>query len=174
MYHGEVTDEEAYRVYKHVLNGMGFIPLHSAHRSKPFYTLMGTECTLRWRDWAEHCRIWNVNPTHPIAKDIPMDFELEHEEMYGEYFNIPKPDDLIFVTWYAGGEIFRGGCTFTRGNGKIFYFHPGHEDCPSYHNPTIIKIIKNAIYWAAPSTKRDFKSGDFKLPNEKITKILFN
>lgn len=153
-HHDEVPDEVAKRVQEYVLKGMGLIVLHSGHLCKPFKLLMGTSCTLKWRDDNKE-RIWCSKPSHPIAKGIPEHFELEVEEMYGEFFDIPNPDDTVFIGWFDGGEVFRSGCTFTRGYGKIFYFQPGHESNPTYHNPIIQKIIKNAVEWAAPVTKID-------------------
>lgn len=147
--HADVPDELAKKVAERVQMGMGLIVLHSGHHSKPFKLLMGTSCDLRWRD-NDRERVWCVNPMHPIAQGIPPYFELEHEEMYGECFRIPKPDDVIFAGWFAGGEVFRSGCTFTRGNGKIFYFQPGHEEYPNYENEYIQKIITNAVKWAKP------------------------
>ncbi len=151
--HDKVPDEVAGRVKDHVLKGMGFIPLHSAHFCKPFGMLMGTACTLRWRD-NDRERLWCVNPGHPIAEGIPEFFELDHEEMYGEHFDIPQPDDLIFIGWFKGGEVFRSGCTFERGYGRVFYFQPGHEEYPTYYNPYVQRIIKNAVHWAAPRKRR--------------------
>lgn len=153
-YHDEVPDEVAKRVQEYVLKGMGLIVLHSGHLCKPFKLLMGTSCTLKWRDDNKE-RLWCSKPSHPIAKGIPEHFELDVEEMYGEFFDIPNPDDTVFIGWFDGGEVFRSGCTFTRGYGKIFYFQPGHETNPTYHNPIIQKIIKNAVEWAAPVTKID-------------------
>ena len=152
--HGDVPDEIAKKVQQRVLKGMGLIVLHSGHHSKPFRLLMGTTCDLRWRD-NDRERIWCCNPTHPIAEGIPAHFELEHEEMYGEHFTIPTPDDVIFLGWFAGGEVFRSGCPFTRGLGKIFYFQPGHEEYPIYRNEYVQKIIKNAIKWAKPVFKAE-------------------
>jgi len=168
MRHGDVKDEIVNRVCRRVNEGMGFIPMHSAHGSKPFGKLMGTSCTLQWRDANEPAHVWTVMPSHPIAQGVPLEFALESEEMYGEFFNIPIPDELIFITWYKGGNVFRGGCTFTRGAGKIFYFHPGHEFCPSFHNPNVIKVLKNGIYWANPGEKKDFRGGAYVEPIEKI------
>jgi len=167
MAHDKVEDRIAQKVARRVRAGMGFLPLHSAHASKPFGLLMGTGCGLSWRGWNEHARVWKVAPTHPITKGIPDNFKLEAEEMYGEYFDIPKPDDLLFITWFAGGEVFRGGCTFSRGLGKIFYFHPGHEDCPSYHNENVLKVIKNAVYWAKPDGAT-FTQDNGRIPDEPI------
>lgn len=154
MAHDRVPDEVAKRVQTAVLKGMGLIVLHSAHHSKPFKLLMGTSCDVHWRD-NDRERLWCICPTHPIAAGIPESFELEHEEMYGEYFTIPKPDDVIFTGWFAGGEVFRSGCTFTRGMGRIFYFQPGHEEYPTYKNEIIQKIIKNAIHWVNPTARAE-------------------
>ena len=147
MRHHLVPDEVAERVQKHVLAGMGLIPLHSGHHSKPFRRLMGTSCNLHWRE-GDRERVWTVAPGHPIAAGIPEYFELEQEEMYGEPFGIPEPDETVFLGWFAGGETFRSGVTFHRENGRIFYFQPGHEDYPSFHNPYVQRIIKNAVRWA--------------------------
>ncbi len=151
MAHGEVSDEIVDRVHQRVLEGMGLIVLHSGHFSKIFKKLMGTSCDLKWREDGQHCRIWNVNPSHPIVEGIGEYFELEQEEMYGEHFDIPAPDELVFVSWFPGGEVFRSGCTYRRGNGKIFYFQPGHETYPSYYNDKVQRVIKNAIRWCEPT-----------------------
>ncbi len=147
--HDQVSDTIVERIHTKVLQGMGLIVLHSAHYSKIFKTLLGTSCSLRWRE-NDSERIWCVNPSHPIAEGIPISFELEQEEMYGECFDIPKPDDIIFLGWFAGGEVFRSGCTFTRGRGKIFYFQPGHEEYSTYYRSEIQTIIRNAVHWARP------------------------
>ena len=157
--HGDVRDDVADRVVARVQRGMGFIGLHSAHMSKPFMRLIGTPCTLRWRENDDRCVVWNVAPNHPITQGVPLHFLLEKEEMYGEYFFIPKPEELIFVSWFDGGQLFRSGCTFTRGLGKIFYFQPGHEVYPSYHNENVIRVIANGIRWAKPAPEREFHAG---------------
>lgn len=149
--HDEVSEEIVNRVHERVLQGMGLIVLHSGHMSKIFVKLMGTTCDLKWREADEKCRIWNVNPSHPIVEGIGEYIELEKEEMYGEHFDIPTPEELIFINWYQGGEVFRGGCTYRRGNGKIFYFQPGHETYPSYYHPKVQQVIKNAVRWATPT-----------------------
>ena len=150
----ELVDKIKDRVYK---DGMGFIGLHSAHHSKPFRAILGTTGNLEWGEEQKEI-IWNLCPTHPIAAGIPKAFELEEDELYSEPFFIPKPDDLVFGAWYEHGNIFRCGATFTRGLGKIFYFQPGHETCPSFYNPYCQKIITNAVYWAKPA--------DFSVVNE--------
>lgn len=151
MAHGEVKDEVVERVYERILAGMGLIVLHSAHFSKIFRKLMGTTCNLKWRDIGEKERLWVVNPAHPIAAGLGEYFELEHEEMYGELFDIPAPDELVFISWFTGGEVFRSGCCYHRGQGKVFYFRPGHETLPTYHDPNVLRVIYNAVLWAAPS-----------------------
>lgn len=150
--HDMVPDEIVQRVQKYVLAGMGLIVLHSGHHSKIFKKLMGTTCNLKWRDGARE-RVWTVKPNHPIAAGIPETFVLDPEEMYGEAFDIPEPNEVVFMGWFNGGEVFRSGCTFVRGNGKIFYFQPGHETNESFKNEYVRKIIKNAVHWACPISK---------------------
>ena len=149
MGHHLVPDEVAQRVRDRVLAGMGFIPLHSAHYSKPFKLLMGTSCSLTWRD-DDFERVWCLDPAHPVAQGLPPYFELPHEEMYGEWFDVPTPDEVVFVGWFRGGEVFRSGCCWQRGTGRIFYFQPGHEEFCSYQNPHVQRILTNAVRWAAP------------------------
>ena len=151
MRHGYVPDEVAERVYKAVISGMGLVVLHSGHHSKIFKKLMGTTCNLCWREDGDMERVWVVNPAHPIASGLGKYFELEHEEMYGEPFGIPEPDETVFLGWYEGGECFRSGVTYHRGNGKIFYFQPGHESYPTYYNKDVQTVIKNAVKWANPT-----------------------
>lgn len=156
--HKEVEDRIVERVKARVLNGMGLIVLHSGHSSKIFKSLLGTKCSLRWREKGEKARIWNINPTHPIAQDVGDYFELPRTEMYGERFDIPNPDDLIFISWFAGGEVFRSGCTFHRGQGRIFYFQPGHETYPIFYDKNVLKVISNAVSWANPKLMSDYRS----------------
>ena len=148
--HGEVEDPVVDRIHAQVLGGMGLIALHSAHFSKIFKRLMGTSCDLKWREADERERLWVVAPAHPIVAGLPERIELEREEMYGEHFDIPAPDELVLVSWFQGGEVFRSGCCFRRGMGRIFYFRPGHETYPTYHEPQIQQVILNAVRWAAP------------------------
>ena len=150
--HHMVPDEVVDRVHKYCLAGMGLVVLHSGHHSKIFRRLMGTTCNLKWRDGARE-RIWTIMPNHPIAEGVDETFALDPEEMYGERFDIPNPDDVIFLGWFNGGEVFRSGCTWTRGHGKIFYFQPGHETNTSFQNENVQKIIKNAVKWACPAKK---------------------
>lgn len=159
MAHQEVSDEIVSKVQQRVLDGMGLIVLHSAHFSKIFKRLMGTDCDLKWRQANDKERLWVVAPGHPITEGIGDYIELEHEEMYGEPFGIPTPDELVFISWFTGGEVFRSGVCYTRGQGKIFYFRPGHETIPTYHNLEIQKVIGNAVRWAAPMATRKLIRG---------------
>ncbi|MFA9458566.1 ThuA domain-containing protein [Halalkalibacter sp. AB-rgal2] len=167
--HDEVADEVVENVKKRVLEGMGLIVLHSGHFSKIFKSLMGTSCDLKWREADDKERLWVVDPSHPIVKGVGEYIELEKEEMYGEHFDIPAPDQLVFVSWFEGGEVFRSGCTYQRGNGKIFYFRPGHETYPTYHNEQIQRVISNAVEWAAPVGREYPQYGNAK-PLEAIKK----
>ncbi len=153
MAHGDVDEEVVERAKKRVLEGMGLIVLHSGHYAKLFKALMGTTCSLRWREANDKERLWNVLPAHPIAAGIGEYFEVPAEEMYGEPFGIPTPDELIFISWFSGGEVFRSGCTWYRGNGRIFYFRPGHETYPSYYQPEVQRVITNAVRWARPTVR---------------------
>ncbi len=150
MFHGQVSDEVMDRVQERVLDGMGLIVLHSGHFSKIFRKLMGTTCNLKWRESNDTERLWVVAPGHPITEGIGEYIELELEEMYGEHFDIPHPETLVFVSWFTGGEVFRSGCCYTRGAGKIFYFRPGHETLPTYYHPEVRRVIANGVRWAAP------------------------
>ena len=148
--HGDVDDKIAAKVKERVLQGMGLIVLHSAHMAKPFLALMGTTGALKWREDGKKEILWVTKPGHPILKDIKDHFVLEQEEMYGEHFDIPDPDEVILISWFGGGEVFRSGCTFQRGQGKIFYFRPGHETFPTYYDKNVRSVIANGIRWAAP------------------------
>ena len=168
----EFSQETARRIQRHVLGWMGLIALHSAHFSKVMKGLLGTSMTLKWRH-GDRERLWCTAPAHPIAQGVEESIEIPREEMYGEYFDIPKPDDVVFTGWFSGGEVFRSGCTFTRGKGKIFYFQPGHEEYPVHYIPGIQKIIKNAVRWCAPSAcERNVpECQEFRLsPEEELQK----
>ncbi|MDR2844822.1 MAG: ThuA domain-containing protein, partial [Puniceicoccales bacterium] len=149
--HREVSDETVRRVQRRVLEGMGIIVLHSAHESKVFMALMGDTCSLKWREATDKERLWVVNPSHPIAAGLPEHFELPAEEMYGEPFGIPEPEHLIFISWFTGGEVFRSGATWQRGHGRVFYFRPGHETYPTYHDANVQRVLANAVQWARPT-----------------------
>lgn len=154
MAHDEVDDAIVERVQQRVLEGMGIILLHSAHYAKIFKKLMGTSCMLKWREADEKERLWVVQPAHPIVQGIGEYIELAEEEMYGEHFDIPAPDELVFVSWFEGGEVFRSGCVYYRGAGRVFYFRPGHETYPTYHNEQIQRVISNAVHWAGSERGR--------------------
>jgi len=149
--HREVKDEVVDRIHQRVLDGMGLIALHSSHYSKIFRKLMGTSCGLYWRTASESERVWVVNPAHPIAAGLGEYFEIPKEEMYGEPFDVPEPHSLVFVSWFEGGEVFRSGCCYFKGHGKVFYFRPGEQIYPTYYQPEVLKVIANACLWASPS-----------------------
>lgn len=168
MAHHEVADAIVERVQQRVLAGMGLIVLHSGHGSKIFCRLMGTSCALKWREADEKERIWTVDPTHPIAAGLGEYIELPQEEMYGEHFDIPVPDELVFVSWFQGGEVFRSGCTYRRGQGKVFYFRPGHETYPTYHHPDVQRVLANAVRWCAEERGANPNYGHIEVPLEKL------
>lgn len=169
MAHDDVRDEVVERVYGRVLDGMGLIVLHSGHYAKVFKKLMGTSCSLRWREAGEKERIWVVEPGHPIAEGLGEYFEIPHTEMYGERFDIPAPDTLVFISWFQGGEVFRSGCCYQRGKGKVFYFRPGHETFPIYYQPEVLRVITNAVHWAAPVAGPEIKFGHYPNALEPLT-----
>jgi len=159
--HGEALDLVVERVYHRVLQGMGLIVLHSGHYSKIFRKLMGTTCDLKWRDTGEREILWITRPGHPIVEGIDDHFILPEEEMYGEFFDIPEPDETVLISSFAGGEVFRSGLTYTRGAGRIFYFRPGHEMYPTYHDKNVQRVIENAVRWAATkSPEKQVKMGN--------------
>ena len=150
--HDRVADAVVDRVQCRVLDGMGLLVLHSGHGAKIFRRLMGTSCMLRWREAGERERLWVVDPSHPILDGLGTDMiEIEQAEMYGEFFDIPAPDELLMISSFAGGEVFRSACTFRRGKGKIFYFRPGHETYPIYFHRQVRQVIAGGVRWAAPS-----------------------
>ncbi len=154
-HHSKVPDEVAALVQEEVLNGMGAVFLHSAHKSKPFMRLMGTSCSLTWRESDDMERIWVSAPGHPIAQGLGRYFELPGEETYGEPFGVPAPDETVLIGWYDKGEVFRAGLTYQRERGRVFYFQPGHETYPTYKHPDVQRVIINAVRWAKPSCRGD-------------------
>lgn len=152
--HGDVDDAIVERVARHVHAGMGLILLHSAHFAKIFKRLMGTPCNLTWREAGERERLWVTSRNHPIAAGLPDHFELENEEMYGEPFGVPEPLETVFISWFQGGEVFRSGLTYKRGAGNVFYFRPGHETYPTYHDPNVQRVLLNAVRWAHNAAPR--------------------
>ena len=165
--HGGVSDEIVERVAKRVWQGMGLIVLHSGHFSKIFKRLMGTACDLKWREAGERERIWVTNPGHPIAQGLGDGFAIEYEEMYGEHFDVPEPLETVFISWFQGGEVFRSGLTYRRGNGNIFYFRPGHETYPTYHQEPVQHVLKNAVKWAYNANNRNTAVHYGNVPVEK-------
>ncbi len=75
-YHRLVEDAVVESICRRVYDGMGLILLHSAHASKVFKQLVGTETNkLRWRDVGELERVWFINPAHEIADGLPEYFK---------------------------------------------------------------------------------------------------
>ncbi len=165
--HGDVQDEIVDRIQRRVLEGMGLIVLHSGHFSKIFKRMLGTTCSLKWREAGERERLWVVNPGHPIALGLGEYIELEHEEMYGEPFSVPNPDEVVFISAFEGGEVFRSGLTYKRGNGNIFYFRPGHETYPTYYNEDVRQVLRNATVWAKHHGKFWIEEDGPNVPPEK-------
>jgi trehalose utilization protein len=161
--HEDVEDKIVERICTHIYNGMGFVPLHSSHFSKLFKRLMGTPCSLDYRESGERERVWAVDPGHPIAEGLDESFVIPEAEMYSEPFAVPEPDRLIFVSWFEGGEVFRSGCCYHRGNGRIFYFRPGHETYPVYQKSVVQDVLDNAVRWAAGGT-----DGDVPTANQSV------
>lgn len=153
--HDAVDEAVAERVVSHVLSGMGLVVLHSAHFSRPFIRLMGTTCSLRWRNDGERELVWTVAPGHPLTAGVPDPLVLDRHEMYGEFFDIPHPDELIFISNFSGGEVFRSGVTFRRGRGRIFYFGPGDQYYPIYYDGHIRRVLANAAEWSRPTGPRE-------------------
>jgi trehalose utilization protein len=153
--HDEVDDRVVDRVQEAVLAGMGLVVLHSGHFSRIFKRLMGTSCNLKWREADEREILWVTRPGHPIVQHIDDHFILAVEEMYGEYFDIPEPECTFLISSFAGGEVFRSGCTWTRGAGRIVYFRPGHETYPTYHDKNVLTVIADSARWAAPASGRN-------------------
>lgn len=170
--HDAVADEVVERVHRHVLAGLGLVALHSAHFSKIFIRLMGTTCALRWRQAQDRELVWTVAPTHPIAQGVPQPIVIPAQEMYGEFFDVPAPDELVFVSNFSGGEVFRSGMTFSRGHGRIFYFSPGDQDYPVYHQTDIQRVLANAARWARSDRPRELprlamhREGEYGIPRE--------
>jgi trehalose utilization protein len=150
----EVTPEAVERVKQRVLEGMGLVVLHSGFDSALFKGLLGTTCRQQGRDAGERERVWVIEPDHPIARGIPESFTLPQSEMYSERFDIPRPDELVFISWFESGRVFRSGCCFFRGRGRIFFFGPGHETYPIFYHPAVQQVLANAAAWAAPAADR--------------------
>ena len=169
--HDQVEDKIVDRVQARVLEGMGLIVLHSGHFSKIFRRLMGTTCSLRWRDVGELERLWVCNPGHRIAAGLEPYFELEQEEMYGEPFGVPEPLETVFVSWFQGGDVFRSGLTYRRGAGNVFYFRPGHETYPTYHDANVQTVLRKAVKWAHNPAPR-IQGDPTRAPNVPVDKAL--
>lgn len=164
--HEDVEEKIVKRVCECIYNGMGLVPLHSSHFSKLFKRLMGTPCSLDYRESGERERVWTVDPAHPVSEGLNKSFVIPETEMYGEPFAVPEPDRLVFVSWFEGGEVFRSGCCYHRGNGRIFYFRPGHETYPVYKEPVVQDVLDNAVRWAGGGT-----NGDVPTVNRSVSPV---
>lgn len=151
--HREVSEEIAEKVCERVLSGMGIIFLHSAPKSKPFMKLLGTTGSLRWRESDDRSLIWAVKENHPILAGVENPIVLEKEEMYGESFDIPTPSELVAISSFSGGEVFRSLCVWEKGRGKMIYFQPGHETYPAYYDKSILKVIENSVNYVKPTSE---------------------
>ncbi|MFA6561007.1 MAG: ThuA domain-containing protein [Verrucomicrobiia bacterium] len=171
--HDRVEDAVVQRVQQRVWEGMGIIVLHSGHMSKIFRALNGTSGKLHWREAGEKERLWVIDPAHPIAAGLPEHFELPHEEMYGEPFMIAGDAHVIFISWFEGGEVFRSGFTFQRGNGRLFYFRPGHEAFPTFCDPNVLRVLANAIRWARPTVSMPYPKTHVSESLEKLSPKVF-
>ena len=135
--HADVADEIVDRVHERVLGGMGLLVLHSAHFSKIFKRLMGTTCSLAWRDSADTELVWTVDPEHPIADGVPHPIVIEEQETYGEFFDIPATGgvDLPLDLHGRGGVPLRvrpGDAAAARSSTS----HPVTRAIPSITTPT--------------------------------------
>jgi trehalose utilization protein len=93
-------------------------------------------------------------PDHPIAKGIPPQWDVGHTEMYDEPFHVPAPDAVIFEEKWDAGEHFRSGSLWNVGQGKVFYFRPGHETFPVYKEEFPLKVLENASLWLGQQVKK--------------------
>jgi trehalose utilization protein len=162
--HDQVDDAVVERVHEAILGGMGILVLHSGHYSKIFKRLMGTTCSLKWRNDGERELVWTIAPRHPIAEGVPHPIHIPKQEMYGEFFDIPEPDETVFLSTFEAGEVFRSGVTYTRGLGRVFYFSPGDQEFPVYHHADVQRVLANGVRWAAPSGPRSTLTADYHAP----------
>src|SRR6185436_12386612 len=86
-------------------------------------------------------------PHHPIARGLPGRFVIPKTEMYDEPFHVPAPDSVVFEERWQAGEWFRSGMVWQLGDGKVFYFRPGHETYPVFKEKTCLQIVRNAVRW---------------------------
>ena len=151
--HAEVSDETVQRITERVREGMGFLPIHSSHYSRPFGALMGTECGVGdWREEGEPEHLTTLLPEHPIAQGLPAEWDIPETEMYAEPFAVPEPEEVVFHSRWDRGEEFRSGCTWTRGEGRIFYWRPGHESYRIFDQPHFQRVLVNGVRWCARRT----------------------
>lgn len=102
-------------------------------------------CFPAYRNDGKPSTLYTIQPDHPIAQGIPSRFQLPSTEMYDEPFHVPEPDEVIFEERWPTGEWFRSGMIWNIGDGKVFYFRPGHETFPVYKQEVALNIIENAV-----------------------------
>jgi trehalose utilization protein len=153
--HGDVKDELVARIVKRVHDdGMGFIATHSAHYSKALKAILGTPCGWKggYVDDGSKVELVVKAPGHPIAHGVK-NFELPHTERYGDPFEVPTPETLIFDGIYTlpngTTQNAQQGMVWTIGKGRVFYFQPGHEGYPIYFQEPIRQIFRNGVQWCA-------------------------
>lgn len=93
-------------------------------------------------------------PEHPIMAGLPRQFEVPQSEMYDEPFHVPEPDQVLFREDWRSGGWFRGGMLWKLGEGKVFYFRPGHETFPVFKDPNVSRILENAVRWLGGGVQR--------------------
>lgn len=106
-------------------------------------------CFPAYRNDGKPSHVKILQKGHPITKGIPHEFQISRTEMYDEPFHVPEPDDVILEERWATGEWFRSGMLWRLGKGIVFYFRPGHETFPVYKEQFPLKILSNAVRWAA-------------------------
>ncbi len=151
--HGDVTDDLVARIVARVRDhGMGFIATHSAHYSKPLKALLGTPCGWKggYEDDGSKVEIVVMAHSHPIARGVK-DFVVPHTERYGDPFEAPQPETLIFDGIYTlpngTHQNAQQGMVWRIGKGRVFYFQPGHEGYPIYFQPEIRQVVRNGVRW---------------------------
>ena len=152
--HGAVSDALVDRIVKRVRDGgMGFIATHSAHYSKPLKAILGTPCGWKYYiDDGARVDLVVKAPSHPIALGVK-NFTLPHTERYGDPFEVPTPETVVFDGIYTlpngAAENAQQGMVWTVGKGRVFYFQPGHESYPIYFQDEIRHIFRNGVQWCA-------------------------
>lgn len=104
-------------------------------------------CFPSYRGDGKPSHVRTLLSNHPIAAGIPAQFDVPHTEMYDEPFHVPAPDEVIFEERWDAGERFRSGAVWKIGQGRLFYFRPGHETFDVFKQPETLQIVENAVRW---------------------------